>query len=115
MKNILQVFAAALLCLLQVIFLPLNFALLATLIMVLREDFETSLITAVSASFFLSIFGNLNFGLTLASFSLSMIVFLLMRRFLPDRKIVIMVGTAFTLIFWEFLLRTTSIIYLGSL
>ena len=115
MKNILQVFAAALLCLLQVIFLPLNFALLATLIMVLREDFETSLITAVSASFFLSIFGNLNFGLTLVSFSLSIIAFLLMRRFLPDRKAFSVIGIIFTLIFWEFLIRTTNIIYLGSL
>ena len=115
MKNVLPVFAAALLSLLQVTLLPLNLALLGSLIMILREDFEASLIIAVSASFFLSIFGNLNFGLTLVSFSLSIIAFLLMRRFLPDRKVVSVVGTALVLIFWEFLLRTTSIIYLGSL
>ena len=115
MKNILQVLLSASLCLLQVILLPLNFVLLASLIMILREDFEASLILAVSASFFLSIFGNLNFGLTLASFSLSIVVFLLIRRFLPDRKVVSVVGAAFALIFWEFLLRTVSSIYLGSL
>ncbi len=111
MRNIFQIGAAAGLSLLQTVFVPINFALIVVLLIVSGGNVGRALVLLLGSSFFLSIFGNLNFGLTLVSFASSVLVFLLLKRTLPDRNIIKFALFSITLIFWEMFIRTTSTIY----
>lgn len=111
MKSILHVITVLALSFLQILFLPINFALLFVLFLVYSADTKAALVPLIAASFLVSTFGNLGFGLTLISFSASVILFLILKNFLPDNKLARLVPFIVVLFFWEVLMRFELSIY----
>ncbi len=111
MKIVLQALTLIVCSFLQVLFLPINFTLLFILFLVHKDDNKSFLVFLVMGSVLVSIFGNLGFGLTLVSFSLSMILFLSLRRVLPSNKINRIVPFVVILFFWEVLMRFELLVY----
>jgi hypothetical protein len=111
MKSVLQVLTLIICSFLQVLFLPINFALLFILFLVHKDGNRALFAFLVIGSFLVSIFGNLGFGLTLISFSLSVILFLSLRKFLPDNLVGRIVPFVVVLIFWEVLMRFELLMY----
>ena len=111
MKIVLQALILIVCSFLQVLFLPINFTLLFILFLVNKDGNKVFLIFLVMGSVLVSIFGNLSFGLTLVSLSLSVILFLSLRKILPSNKIGRIVPFVVILFFWEILMRFELLVY----
>ena len=107
MKTTMSLGLVSIFALLQVMFLPLNFALLLILILVSRVNNQLILLLIITSSLFLSLFGGLGIGVSIMSFSSAILVFLIFKRYLPDRQIVNVSLLLFTLVFWEIMVRSS--------
>lgn len=105
MKFYLQIILAVILSFLQLVVVPINFSLLAILLIMSSNRFQQFIVLLVASSLFLSVFGNLVFGLVLISFSLSALFFLIIKRHLPERLLIHLILIAFSLIFWEIVMN----------
>ena len=108
MKLITSLALVSILAILQVMFLPINFALLLILLLASSISNQLILLLIITASFFLSFFGGLSIGVTMMSFSASVFVFLILERYLPDRQIVKISLVILSLIFCEIMIRSSS-------
>jgi len=108
MKLITSLTMVFILAMLQVIFLPVNFALLLILLLIPSISNQLILLLIVSASLFLSFFGGIGIGVSIMSFSAAVFAFLVLKRYLPDRQIVKISIVIFSLIFWEIMVRSSS-------
>ena len=111
MKAIMSLVLVAVLAVGQVILLPLNFTLLFILILISSSNSQLILILIVTASIFLSLFGGLGVGVLIMSFSAAALVFLIAKRYLPDKQIVKLSLLIFSLVFWEIMIRTSSAVF----
>lgn len=101
MKAIAQVVSILFLSLIQIVFLPINLTLLFILSVSHSKETVWTLGLLVLGSFFVSVFGNLNFGLTLTSFAASLLFSLILRRYLPNRGVSRVIPFIVVLVFWE--------------
>lgn len=108
MKLITSLTMVFILAVLQVIFLPINFALLIILLLTSSTSNQLISLLIISASLFLSFFGGLGIGVTIMSFSAAVFAFLVLKRYLPDRQVVKIPIVIFSLIFWEIMIRSSS-------
>ena len=111
MTNVLLVLIASFLGLIQTVVLPINFALLLILILVSANRIQAGLVVTIAGSFFLSIFTNINFGILLISFSLSLIIYLIIRKYTPDRVIFRFTTFVSVLIIWEILFQFSNRVF----
>ena len=111
MKSILLVLIAFFLAMLQTVVLPINFALLLILVLVSTNKIQASLVVIIAGSFFLSIFTNINFGIILISLSFSLLIYLILRRYIPDRVIFRFTTFAFVLVIWEILFQFSNRVF----
>ena len=111
MKNISQLLILIICSFLQVLFLPINFTLLFILFLVNQDTNKALFGFLVLGSLLVSVFGNLSFGLTLISFSLSVILFLILKKFFPSNRIGRVVPFVAVLVFWEILIRAELLFY----
>ena len=111
MKTTISVISVSLLAALQTVFLPLNLALVVILLLATSGNVQLVVIPILVASLIISLFSAIGFGVSLVGFSASVLVFLLLRRYLPDRLIIKLTLFIFTLIFWEVMVRTTSAMF----
>ncbi len=111
MITILLVLIASFLGLLQTVVLPINFALLFVLILISTNKIQSGLVVTIAGSFFLSIFTNINFGIILISISLSLLIYLMIRKYIPDRVIFRYTTFAFVLIIWEILFQFSNRVF----
>lgn len=108
MKSITSLILVSMLAIVQVLFLPINFALLLILLLTSSNNNPLIVVSIIMGSFFLSSFGGLGFGVTVMSFSSAIFVFLLLKRYLPDRQVVKISLFIFSLVFWEIMIRSSS-------
>lgn len=108
MKSITSLSLVSILAIIQVLFLPINFALLLILLLIPSNNNQLILLLIITGSFFLSFFGGLGFGVTVMSFSSAIFMFLLLKRYLPDRQVVKISLFIFSLVFWEIMIRSSS-------
>jgi len=111
MKTSISVISVSLLAALQTVFLPLNLALVVILLLTGSSNTQLLLLPILAASLIISLFSSIGFGVYLVSFSASVFVYLLLKRYLPDRLIIKLSLFIFTLIFWEVTVRTSSAIF----
>ena len=105
MKFYLQIILAVILSFFQLVIVPINFSLLAILLIMSSNRFQQFIVLLVTSSLLLSVFGNLVFGLVLISFSLSALFFLIIKRYFPDRLLINLILIAVSLIFWEIVMK----------
>ena len=111
MTNVLLVLIASFLGLIQTVVLPINFALLLILILVSTNIIQAGLVVTISVSFFLSIFTNIIFGILLISSSLSLIIYLIISKYTPDRVIFRYTTVVSVLIIWEILFQFSNRVF----
>lgn len=105
MKFYLQIILAVILSFSQLVIVPINFSLLAILLIMSSNRFQQFIVLLVTSSLLLSVFGNLVFGLVLISFSLSALFFLIIKRYFPDRLLINLILIVVSLIFWEIVMN----------
>lgn len=111
MTNLLLVLIVSFLSLLQTVILPINFSLLLILILVSTHRNQSGIVVTIVGSFFLSIFTNINFGIILISLSLSLLIYLLIRKYVPDRVIFKYTTFVFVLFIWEILFQFSNRVF----
>ncbi len=111
MKTLVKALLSAVLSAAQIIILPINFALAATLFFVSRQGVAKNLVLILASSFFIAIFSGFYFGVVLMGFTAAVLFFLLLKRFLPDRKVIEIVIILLSLIFWEVGTKFLNLIY----
>lgn len=92
-----RVLILILLTLLQVTTFPINFGfafLVAQSLLVADFQFVSWIVVV---AFLVSVFGNINFGIVLIAFTLSMLVIFLVRKLFPDNRITKVVIVAISL------------------